>query len=100
MKNFNEYITNLKSSLQSLITKDSPTEFIEKVSSIDKQIDEVVSAHELTTQELQDTKEALVNHVKSTGFIKPDKDDSNEVETPKSLDDIMKDSLEQFKEEK
>ena len=97
---FEEYIKNVKSSLQSLITKDSPTEFIEKISSIDKQIDEVVSAHELTTQELQDTKEALVNHVKSTGFNKPGKDDSNEVETPKSLDDIMKDSLEQFKEEK
>lgn len=97
---FEEYIKNVKSSLQSLITKDSPTEFIEKVSSIDKQIDDVVNAHELTTQELQDTKEALVNHVKSTGFNKPAKDDSNEVETPKSLDDIMKDSLEQFKEEK
>lgn len=97
---FEEYINNIKSSLQSLITKESSTEFIEKVSSIDKQIDDVVNAHELTTHELQDTKETLINHIKSTGFSKPAADNSNEVETPKSLDDIMKDSLEQFKEEK
>ena len=97
---FEEYINNVKSSLQSLITKDSSTEFIEKVSSIDKQIDEVVSAHELTTQELQETKETLINHVKSTGFSKPAKDDSSEVETPKSLDEIMLDSLKEIKEEK
>lgn len=98
---FEETISKLKSDLKGLLNENSTTEFIEKVSSLDKQIDEAVSAHERTAKELQDTKGVLVNYVKETGFAKPTSDDPTKVESPKSLDDIMKESLEEIiKEEK
>ena len=98
---FEDTISKLKSSLKGLLTENSSTEFIEKVSSLDKQIDEAVVAHETTAKELQDTKESFVKYVKETGFTKPSSDDPTKVETPKSLDDIMKESLENInKEEK
>lgn len=91
---FEESISKLKSSLQGLLNNESSTQFIESISSLDKQIDEVVVAHETTAKELQDTKESFVKYVKEVGFTKPSAD-SNPVEpqTPKSLDEIMKDSL-------
>lgn len=97
---FNDKISNLKSSLKSLIDGNSSAEFIEKISSLDKDIDEVVNAHEETTKELTETKEALINHVKSTGFSNPSNENPTEPNIPKSLDDIMQDSLKKFKEEK
>lgn len=98
--NFNDIINKFRSNLKDLLDKNSSAEFIEKVSSLDKDIDEVVNAHEETTNELNETKEALINHVKSTGFSKPSNEDPTKVEAPKSLDEIMQDSLLQFKEEK
>lgn len=97
--NFNDIINNFRSNLKGLINGDSSAEFIEKVSSLDKDIDEVVNAHEETTKELTETKEALINHVKTTGFSKPSNENPTEPNIPKSLDDIMQDSLKKFKEE-
>lgn len=100
MKNFNDIINNFRSNLKGLLDGNSSAEFIEKVSSLDKDIDEVVNAHEETTKELTETKEALINHVKSTGFSNPSNENPTELDSPKSLDDIMQDSLKKFKEEK
>ena len=98
--NFNENISKLKSSLKSLLDNNPNTEFIEKISSLDKQIDDVVNAHEETAKELHDTKESFVNYVKNVGFSNPSNDNPTEVKTPKSLDEIMQDNLNKFKEEK
>ena len=98
--NFKETIDNLKSSLKGLIDANSSAEFIEKISSLDKDIDNAVSAHEETEKELSETKEILINHVKTTGFSKPSQEEPNKIEAPKSLDEIMQDSLDKFKEEK
>lgn len=99
-KNFNDIINNFRSNLKGLLDNNSSAEFIEKVSSLDKDIDEVVNAHEETANELNETKEALISHVKSTGFSKPSNEDPTKIEAPKSLDEIMEDSLKKFKEEK
>lgn len=99
--NFNDIINNMKSSLKSLVTTESSNEFIEKIGSLDKQIDEVVSAHENTTKELQETKDLYINAVKNFGFKTPSNDDPTKVEQPKTLDEIMKNNLDKIiKEEK
>ena len=96
--NFNDKINEFKSKLKGLIDSNSSNEFIEKISSLDKDIDEVVDAHESTAKELQETKESLVNYVKNTGFKNPSGDTTPEPkEDNRSLDEIMEDCLKEIK---
>ncbi len=101
MSNFNDNIQKLKSNLKSLLDNNSNTEFIEKIGSLDKQIDEVVNAHEETTKELQKTQESFIEYVKGSGFKSPSNEpDPTKVETPKSIEEIMNNCLDKYKEEK
>ena len=98
--NFNDIINNMKSGLKDLITPESSKEYIEKIRSLDKSLDEVVGAHENTTKELQEIKDLYIKGVKEFGFKNPSNDNPTEEKKPKSLDEIMNDNLEKFKEEK
>lgn len=99
--NFNDIINNMKSSLKDLITPESSKEYIEKISSLDKSLDEVVSAHENTTKELQETKDLYIRSVKEFGFKNPSNDNPTKEEKPKTLDEIMNSNLDKIiKEEK
>ena len=99
--NFNDIINNMKSSLKDLITPESSKEYIEKISSLDKSLDEVVGAHENTTKELQEIKDLYIKGVKEYGFKTPSNDNPTKHEEPKSLDDILQDNLDKIiKEEK
>ena len=99
--NFNDIINNIKSELKGLITSESSKESIEKVGALDKQIDEVVNAHESTTKELQEIKDLYIKGVKEYGFKTPSNDNPTKHEEPKSLDDILQDNLDKIiKEEK
>lgn len=99
--NFNDIINNMKSTLKGLITPESSNEFIEKIGTLDSQIDEVVSAHENTTKELQETKDLYIHSVKEFGFKSPSNDNPTTEDKPKTLDEIMNNNLDKIiKEEK
>lgn len=99
--NFNDIINNMKSGLKDLITPESSKEYIEKISSLDKSLDEVVGAHENTTKELQEIKDLYIKGVKEFGFKNPSNDNPTKEEKPKTLDEIMNSNLDKIiKEEK
>lgn len=99
--NFNDIINNMKSSLKDLITPESSKEYIEKISSLDKSLDEVVGAHENTTKELQEIKDLYIKGVKEFGFKNPSNDNPTKEEKTKTLDEIMNSNLDKIiKEEK
>ena len=94
--NFNDIINNIKSSLKDLMTPESSKELIEKVSSLDKSLDEVVNAHENTTKELQEIKDLYIKGVKEYGFKTPSNENPIEQPKPKTLDELMQDNLDKI----
>lgn len=94
---FQEEITKLKNDLKALITNDSDTKFIESITALDKELDNIVSAHKETETELQSAKNTLVEYIKNTGFKKPASDDSTPPQE-KDLDSVLKEELKQFNE--
>lgn len=94
MKKFAELLSETKAQVKALLTKDSSTEDISKVSEIDKSLDLLSSSYEEQTKEVESLKEMVINQVKNT----PVKTNSSDDITPKqdevkSLDDVLASEL-------
>lgn len=94
-----EILNNLKSEINNLIKADMPTEDINNITDLSKKVDEAIQEHTNLETELHDTKEALIDTIKSTGHTSSPDDETKE-DTPKSFDEIMKEELINVKKEK
>lgn len=91
MTKLEEQINKIKRSLNDLIKGDSDKEFIESVTSIDKDLDQLAETGSAMAKETAEVKESLLKVVKTTSF-KPtghEEDDTSLPQEPKSLDEII-----------
>ena len=89
---FKELLSRIKDNLKDLTSADN----IEKIASLDKDIDSLNECYTKQGEELQKTKDTLVNYVKDTGFTKPSEDADP---TPKeiSLDEAFNNAINNLK---
>lgn len=83
--NFTEKMEELKKSISEMITSETPTNQVEKIGNIVKDLDELGDSHKQTLDELGKMKDLYIGAVKNYGTTKPTEDD-----TPKevSLEEI------------
>ena len=84
---FSEILKSINSQLDSLITKDTPTEQIAQIGKVKEQLNELGKAHEQTLVDYGDLKDKYIEMVKNYGTGKAP---ANEVETEQdvSLEEI------------
>ena len=89
---FKELLSRIKDNLKDLTSADN----IEKIASLDKDINSLNECYTKQGEELQKTKDSLVNYVKETGFTKPSEDVDP---TPKeiSLDEAFNNAINNLK---
>ena len=95
MTKYEELMSKTKAQLKDLITKESSQEEINKITSIDKTLDELQAENERLITENSSLKDSLIESVKNTGFKVSGKesDDIGLQEETKSLDDVMAEEL-------
>lgn len=95
MTKYEELMSKTKAQLKDLITKESSQEEINKITSIDKTLDELQAENERLIAENSSLKDSLIESVKNTGFKVSGKesDDIGVQEETKSLDDVMAEEL-------
>ena len=95
MSKYAELMAKIKGHLKESLTKDSSKEEIEKISAMDKELDELNEEHEKLVKENGSLKDSLIESVKNTGFKVNGKevDDIGTHEETKSMDDIMNEEL-------
>ena len=89
---FKELLSRIKDNMKDLTSADN----IEKIASLDKDINSLNECYTKQGEELQKTKDSLVNYVKETGFTKPSEDVDP---TPKeiSLDEAFNNAINNLK---
>lgn len=94
MKTYVEIISDLKAGLKGILSADNT----EAVAALDKQIDELSGLHEEDGKKIGELKETLVSYVKNTSFKLPKNEnpDDDIDDAPKSVDDIMKETIEEI----
>lgn len=95
MTKYEELMSKTKAQLKDLITKESSQEEINRITSIDKTLDELQAENERLIAENSSLKDSLIESVKNTGFKVSGKesDDIGLQEETKSLDDVMAEEL-------
>ena len=95
MTKYQELMSKTKAQLKDLITKESSQEEINKITSIDKSLDELQAENQKLIAENSSLKDSLIESVKNTGFKVSGKesDDIGVQEETKSLDDVMTEEL-------
>ena len=102
MTEFEKMLAETKGKLKNLITKETSQEDIKAITAIDKDLDSLGESFTKMRDENNSLKDDLIAAVKGTGF-KVDSsthDDSGVDETPKSIDEIMNESLEKIIKER
>lgn len=92
---FRKILSETKTQLKGMITKDSTQEQINVITDLDKKLDSLNEAYDLKTQENESLKDSLIESVKNTGFKVngSQKDDSGVDQNQKSMDEILADEL-------
>ena len=95
MTKYQELMSKTKAQLKDLITKESSQEEINRITSIDKTLDELQAENQKLIAENSSLKDSLIESVKNTGFKVSGKesDDIGVQEETKSLDDVMAEEL-------
>ena len=95
MTKYEELMSKTKAQLKDLISKDSSQEEINRITSIDKTLDELQAENEKLIAENSSLKNSLIESVKNTGFKVSGKesDDIGVQEETKNLDDVMAEEL-------
>ena len=93
---FEEIVNAMKETLKGMLTAENT----EVIASVDKQIDQLSDEHNQTLKSLQDTKDKLVDYVKSTGFQKPTGQNDVQPDEALSLDDAIMKGLEKIQNDK
>ena len=95
MTKYQELMSQTKAQLKDLITKESSQEEINKITKIDKTLDDLQAENERLLAENNSLKDSLIESVKNTGFKVTGKesDDIGVQDETKSLDDIMAEEI-------
>ena len=95
MIDFLKVLSETKTQLQGMLTKDSSPEQIKVISEMDKKLDSLNEAFTEKTQENESLKNSLIEAVKNTGFkvSNSQTDDSGVDQNQKSMDEIMSEEL-------
>ncbi len=98
MNDFEKILSETKTQLNGILSKDSSKEQIDTIAAINKKLDSMNEAFIKQTEENQSLKETIIEQVKNTGFAKSssDKDDSGADQNQKSIDEIMSEELAKF----
>lgn len=101
MKKFSELLNETKVQLKALLTADSSKEEIEKITALDKALDDLNLSHEETEKDVATYKEMVINQVKNTGFKGPAKDDTGaDTEKTPSLEEVLDSELKKLNQNK
>lgn len=94
MKKIEQLMSQIKTQLKESINGESTVEEVNKVSEMDKSLDQVMEEYNKLQQDYDSLKDSYIEQVKSTGF-KPtgSEDDDIGVGDTKSLDDVMMEEL-------
>ena len=95
MTKYQELMGKTKAQLKDLITKESSQEEINKITSIDKTLDELQAENDKLLAENNSLKDSLIESVKNTGFKVTGKesDDTGVQDETKDLDTIMAEEI-------
>ena len=96
MKDFVKLLSETKTQLNGMLSKESSKEQIELVAELNKKLDSINEVFTEKVQENESLKETIIDQVKNTGF-KPNSsqhDDSGVDQNQKSMDEIMNEELE------
>ena len=98
MSDFLKILSETKTQLKGMITKESSQDQIKVITEIDKNLDSLNEAFQDKDKEISSLKDDLIASVKGTGFKVngTPSDDSGANETEKSMDDIMKEELDKI----
>lgn len=100
-KKLEEIVQGIKNTLKNSITKESSKEQIEFASNMDKNLDLILEEDKKQDNEITGLKDKLVEVVKGTSFkMKNDEDDDPVEGDTKSLDDILKEKLNEIEDKK
>lgn len=91
-KTFEELIKEIKEDLKSSLTADNA----DKVTKLDKNIDEIVESHAATEKKLKETQELFINQMKETGFKTP-QPQSKDKQEPQTEEEIFEAAIEEAK---
>ena len=92
MKTYKEIANDIKSSLKNMLTADNT----DAITSLDKQIDELIEQHKAQENEIAEVKDKLIDVVKNTSFKTASKDAEIGAQD-KSLDEILTEELNKIK---
>ena len=87
MTKFNDLLNNLKESIKEMLTKDKTPQEIEKISGLDKKLDELDTEYKNVIQENSQLKDSLIASVKNSGF-KSNNQEENIEEQPKTFEEL------------
>ena len=98
MIDFLKVLSETKTQLKEMLSKDSSKEDIEKITQLDKNLDSLNEAYDIKSQENDSLKDTLIESVKNTGFKVngSQSDDSGVDQNQKSMEDIMDEELEKI----
>lgn len=97
MIDFKKLMSETKTYLKSMLTKESSQEQIDSITEMDKKLDSLTEAYDQKAGELDDMKDRYIESVKNTGFKGSNsKDDSGIDQNKKSIDDIMEEELDKI----
>lgn len=95
MIDFAKVLSETKTQLKNLITKESSQDDINRITSIDKQLDELQEAFTEKSKENDSLKDDLIASVKSTGFkVNNSSNEKDDIDgNQKSMDEILNEEL-------
>ena len=94
MPTMKELLQSIKEQSQSLMTSDSPKEFIDKIGEITKNVEAAEAESEKVNSELKDIKDLYIKAVRNEGSDTQPKDEVNPKPTPKSFEEALNEFVE------
>ena len=97
MIDFKKVLSETKTQLKAMLTKESSQEQINAITSLDKQLDSLNEAFKTKEEELNSLKDSLIEQVKNTSFkVDGSQADDSMDGNQKSMDEIMQEELEKI----
>ncbi len=94
MIDFKKVLSETKTQLKAMITKESSQEQINAITSLDKQLDSLNEAFKTKEEEVNSLKDNLIDMVKNTSFkVDGSKADDDIDGNQKSMEEIMQEEL-------
>ena len=97
MTDIEKLLSETKTQINGLMTKDSPKEVIDTIAKVNQQLETIKESFAKQMEENQSLKETIIEQVKATGFQPSNShDDSGVDQNQKSMDEIMQEELDKI----